>query len=464
MATHPCKGTACVLATSKGTVCGGPVRLIWHHRPMARLSSAEVFTPTSFPTHTYVERDHLHHERLLREWIRSSTQIASISGPSKSGKTVLVQRVVGEGNLITVSGASVRTADQLWDRVLDWWGEPHTTVASAADTSTETRGNERLANIGVPGVGVSGRSTSGASHAAVETLQATANRRGLPQVVQELAHTPYTILLDDFHYIPAAIQGDVAQQLKDAASRGVRICVASVPVRSDNLVRALPELRGRVLAVDIDYWNRRDLMEIPRLGCPKLNLEVDEASLQMFAGEAAGSPQLMQSICLWMCNHLGVREAADPMRAVQLDELARKEILFLTSCTVDFRSVVRALIAGPRVRPGERRTYVHHDGRIADVYLSIMRAIAMDPPRLAIGYDDLQRRLEMLCKGASPDGASVINACVRLGQIAAGFATAPTGPSLEWDEQAQMILLPDPYLLFYLRWSIALEREADALM
>lgn len=431
---------------------------------MARLSSAEVFTPTSYPTHTYVERDHLHHERLLREWIRSSTQIASISGPSKSGKTVLVQRVVGEGNLITVSGASVRTADQLWERVLDWWGEPHTTTASSAAASTETRTTEKGITVGVPGTGAAGRHTSTSSHLDTDTTQATVNRRGLVQVVQELAHTPYTILLDDFHYIPAAIQSDVAQQLKDAASRGVRICVASVPVRSDNLVRALPELRGRVLAVDMDYWNRRDLIQIPKLGCPQLNMEVDEASLQMFAGEAAGSPQLMQTICLWMCNHLGVRETADNLRAVQLDELARKEILFLTTCTTDFRSVVRALISGPRARPGERRAYVHHDGRVADVYLTIMRAIAMDPPRLALSYDDLQQRLETLCKGASPDGASVVNACSRLGQIAAGFATPPTGPSLEWDEQAQMILIPDPYLLFYLRWSVALEREADALM
>lgn len=80
---------------------------------MPRLSSAEVFTPTSYPTHTYVQRDDLHHERLLREWTRSSNMIASISGPSKAGKTVLVQRVVGEGNLITVSGASVRAPDQL---------------------------------------------------------------------------------------------------------------------------------------------------------------------------------------------------------------------------------------------------------------------------------------------------------------------------------------------------------------
>src|SRR6476659_6144635 len=118
---------------------------------MPLLSSSEVFTPTSYPTHTYVVRDDLHHERLLREWIRQSTQIASVSGASKVGKTVLVQRVVGEGNLVTVSGASVRTPDQLWDRVLDWWGEPHATTASQLETSTEIEGHERQANLGVLG-------------------------------------------------------------------------------------------------------------------------------------------------------------------------------------------------------------------------------------------------------------------------------------------------------------------------
>ncbi len=431
---------------------------------MARLSSAEVFTPTSYPTLTYVARDELHHERLLREWIRSSTQIASLSGPSKAGKTVLVQRVVGEGNLITVSGASVRAPDQLWERVLDWWGEPHSLVATAAETTTQTKGSDKGGSLGVSALGLSAsaRATASTANAAAETLQATSLRRGLPQVVQQLAQTSFTVLLDDFHYIPQAIQSDVAQQLKDAASRGVRICVASVPHRADNIVRALPELRGRVLAIDLDYWSRRDLLEIPRLGCPQLGLEVDKASLQMFATEAAGSPQLMQSICLWMCNHLGVRESVDTVKAVQLDELARKEILFLTSCTVDFRTLVRSLIAGPKVKSGERRMYMHFDGRAGDVYLTVMRAVAMDPPLLAIEANELARRLEMLCKGAHPDRGNMIRACNALGQIAAGFA-APTGPSLEWDEGAQTIVIPDPYLLFYLRWSVVLEREADAL-
>lgn len=428
---------------------------------MQRLLVGEVFTPTSFPKYTYVQRKELLHETLLSQWIETSGQIASVSGPSKAGKTVLVQRVIGKDNLITVNGASIRSPDQLWERVLDWYGEPHTTVATRADTRTETKASERGATIGLAGAGANNRATQSAANATMETTQATAHRRGLPQVVQELAHTPFTVLLDDFHYIPAALQADIAQQLKDAAGRGVRICVASVPHRADNVVRALPELRGRVLAIDIDYWNRRELLEIPRIGCELLGIHIDQDSLTMFATEAAGSPQLMQSICRWMCHQLAVRESVSPARAITLDEATRKEVLYLTSQTVDFRSLVRALIAGPKARPGDRKKYVHRDGKEGDVYLTLLRAVAMDPPRLTLEYAELGKRLEELCRPHEhPDGASVVRTCVALGQIAQGLAE-PTGPSLEWDDRDQVLALPDPYLLFYLRWSGVLERAAE---
>jgi hypothetical protein len=86
----------------------------------------------------------------------------------------------------------------------------------------------------------------------------------------------------------------------------------------------------------------------------------------------------------------------------------------------------------------------------------------MDPPFLTIDREEIIRRLEFLCSGASPDRLSVVNACIAMANIAQGFASA-WGPSLEWDEQAQMLVLPDPYLLFYLRWSVAVDREADLL-
>ncbi len=427
---------------------------------MARLIAGEVFTPTSFPKYTYVPRDSLHHERLLGEWARSSTQIASVSGPSKAGKTVLVQRVVGVKNLITVSGASVRSPDQLWDRVLDWLGEPHVTVAGNQSTSAEGATKEKSANLGMAGTGAGTRAGATTLATTGETLSATANRRGLAQVVEEIAGTSFTLLLDDFHYIPSGIQGDVAQQLKDAASRGVRICVASVPHRADNVVRALPELRGRVLAVDVDYWVKKDLLEIPRLGCAHLATFIDAETLHVFAREAAGSPQLMQSICLWMCNEMKITETADAPRELTLDEGNRRQIFYLTSCMVDFRSLVRALISGPKTRPGERQLYMHRDGTQGDVYLTVLRALAMDPPKLALPKEELNRRLEEMCTGKHPDVANVVRTCLALGQIAQGFA-APTGPSLEWDDQESVLVIPDPYLLFYLRWSGILEREAS---
>ncbi|HET9989069.1 MAG TPA: hypothetical protein VFQ65_11115, partial [Kofleriaceae bacterium] len=256
---------------------------------MSRLKSYEVFTPSGYPPHTYVRRDERHQERLLEDWAQQSTQIASVTGPSKAGKTVLVQRVIGEQNLVTVSGATVRTADQLWERVLDWYGEPHATVASTVTTHTDTATREHGGQIGISGTTASHRRNNAEADAEARTIQATVNRRGMPQVVAEIANSKTTILLDDFHYVPAAIQSDVAQQLKDAASRGVRICVASVPHRADDVVRALPELRGRVLSIDLDYWSRKDLLEIPRLGLPLLNLEIDHSSLATFAIEAAGS-------------------------------------------------------------------------------------------------------------------------------------------------------------------------------
>jgi hypothetical protein len=44
--------------------------------------------------------------------------VISISGPSKSGKTVVVEKVVGKDNLIPTSGAEVRIGDDLWS---SWW-------------------------------------------------------------------------------------------------------------------------------------------------------------------------------------------------------------------------------------------------------------------------------------------------------------------------------------------------------
>jgi hypothetical protein len=71
-----------------------------------RLRAKDVFTPGSFPTHTYVQRSDAQLDQQLRLGLDTQGMIVSIAGPSKSGKTVLVERVVGEDNLVPVTGAT----------------------------------------------------------------------------------------------------------------------------------------------------------------------------------------------------------------------------------------------------------------------------------------------------------------------------------------------------------------------
>jgi hypothetical protein len=126
----------------------------------------------------------------------------------------------------------------------------------------------------------------------------------------------------------------------------------------------------------------------------------------------------------------------------------------------DFRSLVRALVGGPKKRGMERKIYPFSGGGQGEVYLAIMRAVAMDPPRLEFGYEELTARVRRLCTSDAPPGSSIVGSCFHLGDIAAGFPT-PSGPALNWDNDDQVLTIPDPYLLFYLRWSGLLEREAE---
>src|SRR3954451_5972727 len=103
---------------------------------MPRYTATDVFTPTGVPSVTYVYRQDKDLESQLKLAVKTPGLIVSLSGPSKSGKTVLMKRVIPSDDLITVSGASIKTPDQLWDRVLTWMDAPIETSTKSATTAT----------------------------------------------------------------------------------------------------------------------------------------------------------------------------------------------------------------------------------------------------------------------------------------------------------------------------------------
>src|SRR5450759_1634027 len=77
----------------------------------------EVFVAGGQPTYTYVERSAEHVELSFARAIATPNQIVSLSGPTKTGKTVLCRRILGDRQFVWIDGGQVKTGDDFWERV-----------------------------------------------------------------------------------------------------------------------------------------------------------------------------------------------------------------------------------------------------------------------------------------------------------------------------------------------------------
>jgi hypothetical protein len=247
------------------------------------------------------------------------------------------------------------------------------------------------------------------------------------------------------------VQTEVAKQIKEAARLGVKVVTASVPHRSDDVVRANPELRGRVRAIDLGYWTPEQLVRIAKTGLPLLKVEMNEGAIAKFSSEAFGSPQLMQAICLQACFEIPVREELNKMTPFVFDDHQIRAVLEETSSKADFGSLVRNMHTGPKMRGTERKEFQLRDGSRGDVYRCVLSAVIADPPRLSFTYNELFRRIQDVSRNEQPQAASIYQACSQLGKIA--LEMYPNQRVIEWDENDSLLDIADPYLLFYLRWS-----------
>ncbi len=422
------------------------------------MKANSVFTPGAFPNHTYVERTVDGLEQTVQDALATQGQVVSLSGPSKSGKTVLVEKVVGRDYLITVQGAGIRDPDDIWERVLDWIGA----------SSTESKENKFLGSVGAE-VGASGSSSllglmkaeggvKGQADVGYEhAKESTYCRGGLAQVVKEIANSEFTVLVDDFHYMPRETQASAAKSLKEAVRLGVRICTAAVRHRGDDVVRANPELRGRVRAIDLQYWRDEELRRIATVGFATLQIQIEDEIIDTMLRESAGSPQLMQLLCLNTCFVMNARERMPSSKPVFISQEQLNRVLEQTSANTDFRSLVDVIDAGPKTRGTERKLYDFNDATKGDVYRCVLKAVASDPPRLSFHYDELTRRTAAICNAESPVGSSIVGTCLHMSRLA--LEKFPNERAIDWDEQKQIFDLPDPYLLFYLRWSGRLNED-----
>src|SRR5690606_21145188 len=154
--------------------------------------------------------------------------VISLAGPSKSGKTVFIEKNIGKDRLIQVTGAGITEADKLWDRVFDIVGTP-IAVRSTTGNGFEGTVTGKISG-GVPLLS-SGELCAAGKWTTSSSEQLEAAVHYLQLLFRELSGTGLVVFSDGFRYIPRSIQVEISNQLKEAIRIGVIFVVASVPYR-----------------------------------------------------------------------------------------------------------------------------------------------------------------------------------------------------------------------------------------
>ena len=213
------------------------------------MRASEVFTPNKQPGVTYIVDHLIHKVKFLRDSLETGAAVISLSGPSKSGKTVFIEKTLGREHLIQVTGAGVDSPETLWNRVFDLIGTPM--KVSQTEGSNFTGSVAAKASSGVPLIIQGEASASGAwSTSNVTATERTADH--LQLLIKELGGTDFIVFIDDFHYIPEDVQVQIANQIKEAIRGKVRFICASVPYHSDDVLLANADLRGRIFKIDFE--------------------------------------------------------------------------------------------------------------------------------------------------------------------------------------------------------------------
>lgn len=196
-----------------------------------KYESSEIFQPSSFPVHTYVNRlfdDHETYEDRLAKALRTKGILALITGSSKSGKTVLCYSVISNDSLVEINGSHIRNVDDFWVQIAEKLQIPietETTIQQSSEFNISGEAGGKLTIPLITEVNLKGSSGTkfGDSEATKEKQQRSKN-----YMIQYMISNQKVLVIDDFHYISSDIQKYIARVLKSEIFHGLKAVVIPV--------------------------------------------------------------------------------------------------------------------------------------------------------------------------------------------------------------------------------------------
>ena len=259
-----------------------------------------------------------------------------------------------------------------------------------------------------------------------------------------LADARLPVVVDDFHYLPKEIQGQVVRALKQPIFDGLPVVIIAIPHRRYDAVRVEREITGRIMAVDVPSWSETELSYIPTTGFQLLGVPLEEELLRRMVTEAIGSPHLIQDFCRTVCRTAELGEGTLRLDGIDID------VVFREVAETIGRPIFDKLARGPRQR-SDRLQRTLKNGQTVDIYELVLHALAhIRPGLVSLEYEDLRSAIRDVSDSQIPQLHEVARVLKHMSSIAASDQSST--PVIDFEEDEKRLHITDPFFAFYLRW------------
>ena len=400
-----------------------------------------VFAAGSAPGITYNPRTERHLEDELNRYLDGGRGgVLTVSGPTETGKTVLVERLLPRDQNIWIEGPDLTMVDVLWDRIVDWLGLYD--LVAVGRQGAGGMGRQRGMSAGIPRVGATD-ATEG-DDAPVTAPVREPRQKAVSTIVREVLEATETpVVIDGFQYVADVAKRAIGKSIRTITPLSKVVLIATSQDAFDEvLTKGDTETASRL---ELDVWSDEELQFIAKRGFEALNMSDLSGIGVMLAASSQGSPCLMQDLCFRYAYSIGVLKTAGD--GVAAHPPASWPDFFRAVADRFPSGVFVELLRGPN-EPGQRsevRTF--RDGGDTDIYGALLHAVAR-AGKASVSFRELTWILQRDLTEA-PDSETVAAALGELATIAAR-RPGPGGPAVAFENEALHVL--DPFLRFYLRY------------
>lgn len=344
--------------------------------------TSDVFTPAKLPTVTDVTRENLSKE-IDRE-LRRGGYFISVLGTTKLGKTTLVKGALKKMNYsIFLRGQSLAGgSDVIWQKLAAELGIPASkeTGTVSGDKSTWGFFGKFSATLALIGKAEAG-SQIGGEHSKENSSTSSVPLDAESEVIKAFellieGGLKVAIAIDDFHFITDVDKRQaLIRALRPVASAGVSVVLITLPNRATDPAFSGTNIGGRHKPVVVNTWSNEDLKKIALQGFQALNVTASGSTIDRLVAESFGSPQIMQQLCLDLCEDVNdILERVPGNEPQLLNDPAWWQDFFTAVKDHDSAEWLTTLGLGPK-KKRDKRTKYQYGNLTVDGYQLILLAI-----------------------------------------------------------------------------------------